>query len=356
MSNMYPSKKYGYYGIYVQNVKEILDKRYDVELVVRHKEENIFKRFFSYIYLYIGVIYKGIVNNYDYIYVHFISYSSFGAVFTKLTSRNVKLVLNAHSNDVIDDDKKDLKNVRKAKRYIKCADKIIVPSDYFKDVIVDNYNYNANKIVIYPSGGVDTNIFTDLDKNECMEELKLNKKYKYVGFASRIEKNKGYDVYLRFIKELEKDKMINNYRFLIIGTGSEENKLNSLIKELGLEKYVEVRSMLQGDDLLHFYNSIDVFIFPTYRRSESLGLVGLEAMACGTFVIAADNYGPSSYIKNNKNGFTFKSKDSIDLKNRFIEYTNLSKEKLDKIISKAKETAKEYDKNKTKDIILKVFE
>ena len=43
-----------------------------------------------------------------------------------------------------------------------------------------------------------------LDKDECKEKLNLNKKYNYVGFASRIEKDKGYDVYLRFIKELEK--------------------------------------------------------------------------------------------------------------------------------------------------------
>ena len=356
MSNMYPSKKYEYYGVYVKNVKEILDKKYDIDLVVRYKEENIFKRLISYINLYIGVIIKGLINNYDYIYVHFISNSSFGAVFTKLTSRDVKLVLNAHTNDVIDDDKKDLKNIRKSKRYIRCADKVIVPSEYFKKVIIDNYNYDENKIVVYPSGGVDTSIFIDLDKNEAKESLKLNKKYKYVGFASRIEKNKGYDVYLRFIKELEREKKIGNYRFLMIGSGSEEKELNNLIKDLALEKYVEVRSMLQGEDLLNFYNSIDVFIFPTYRRSESLGLVGLEAMSCGTFVIASDNYGPSSYIKNNKNGFTFKSKDPIDLKNRFLEFTNLSKDKLDKIISKGKETSKEYDKNKTKDIIIKVFE
>ncbi len=264
--------------------------------------------------------------------------------------------MNAHTNDIIDDREKDLKYIRKTRRYISFADKVVVPSEYFKNIIRDNYYYDESKIVIYPSGGVDTSIFKDADKKEALERLNLKSKYKYVGFASRIEANKGYDIYLRFIKELEKDKKIANYRFLIVGTGSEENKLNSLIKDLSLEKYVEVRSMLELKELVDFYNSLDVFIFPTYRRSESLGLVGLEAMSCGCFVIASDNYGPSSYIKNNKNGFTFKSKDPIDLKNRFIEYTNLNNEKLNKIISKAIETAKEYDKNSTKDIILKVFE
>ena len=52
--------------------------------------------------------------------------------------------------------------------------------------------------------------------------------------------------------------------------------------------------------LVNIYNSLDIFVFPTYRKSESLGLVGLEAMACETLVIASNNYGPTDYIKDKK--------------------------------------------------------
>ena len=44
------------------------------------------------------------------------------------------------------------------------------------------------------------------------------------------------------------------------------------------------------------------------------------------------------------------------LKNRFIEFSKLSNDKLDKMVSKAKETAKEYDMKTTKNIIINVFE
>ena len=57
-------------------------------------------------------------NNYDYIYVHYISHSAFGAILPKITSKNTKLVLNAHGNDV--------------------AYKVIVPSNYFKKVLMIN--------------------------------------------------------------------------------------------------------------------------------------------------------------------------------------------------------------------------
>ena len=76
--------------------------------------------------------------------------------------------------------------------------------------------------------------------------------------------------------------------------------------------------MVSQDELLDIYNSLEVFIFPTYRKSESLGLVGLEAMACERFLIASKNYGPTDYIIDNKNGFMFKPKNEIDLKNKII--------------------------------------
>ena len=41
MSSMYPSKKYKYYGVYVKNVKDILDSKYEVETVV----DEVFSQF-----------------------------------------------------------------------------------------------------------------------------------------------------------------------------------------------------------------------------------------------------------------------------------------------------------------------
>ena len=72
-------------------------------------------------------------------------------------------------------------------------------------------------------------------------------------------------------------------------------------------------------ELALFYSAIDIFCFPTYRKSDSLGLVGLEAMACGCIVIASNMAGPTSYIKNQENGFFFKPRDCNQrIKNRGV--------------------------------------
>ena len=356
VSNMYPSSKYKYYGSFVKNTEEILrNNGYIVDKVVMTKQTEKIAKLFSYIYLHMYTILKGIFNNYDYLYVHFISHSSTGAIFVKKTSADTKLVLNAHGNDIISD-YDDTKNIKRSKKYIKKSDKIVCPSNYFKELIINNYGVDENKVYVYPSGGVDTSKFKKIDKKDALKEFNLSDKYNYIGFASRFEKDKGYDVFLKAIKELlDKKELKENDRFLVIGAGSEEEKFNELVDKLDISNYLEVRNMVSQDELVYMYNSLDIFVFPTYRKSESLGLVGLEAMACETLLIASNNYGPTDYVVDNKNAKFFKPKDAKDLANKIIETRKMNNEEKNKMKKKARETAIKYDSKNTKKIIIDVF-
>ena len=122
---------------------------------------------------------------------------------------------------------------------------------------------------------------------------------KYIGYISRIEKDKGWDTYLHLIKELVDDNLINDYKFLLVGSGDEEFAMNSLIDKLDIRKYLDIRGFVNQEELVNLYNCLEVFIFPTRRKSDSLGLVGLEAMSCKTIVLTGDKYGPTDYIKDN---------------------------------------------------------
>ena len=155
-------------------------------------------------------------------------------------------------------------------------------------------------------------------------------------------------------KELEKQKSIGNKKFLIVGSGTEENKMLSLINELDILKYIEIRSMTTQDELVNLYNSLDIFVFPSYRK-ESLGLVGLEAMACETLVIASKNYGPTDYLIDNKNGMFFEPNNYKELAKKIIQMENLNNEEINKMTKKARNTAIKYDSEKTKNILINIF-
>ena len=356
VSNMYPSNKYKHYGSFVKNAKGVLeDNGFIVDKSVMYKQDHFIGKVISYLSLYFGTILKGMFTNYDYIYVHFISHSAFPAVFLKKTSKNVCLVLNAHGNDVVMDLPFEEKNIKRSKKYIPYADKIVVPSNYYKSVMIKKYNVDENKIFIYPSGGVDTEKFKYKEMKIAKKECNLKEEYDYIGYVSRIEKNKGWDVFLKAIKVLKDENKIDNKRFLIVGSGSEEKQMNNMMKKLNIIDLIETRSLVSPDELVNIYNSLKIFVFPTYRESESLGLVGLEAMSCEKIVIASENYGPTDYVKENRNGLFFKPKDYVDLKNKILDVYKLNNEQYKKMIKKARETAIKYDVRNTKDEILKVF-
>src|SRR5690606_8967444 len=118
-----------------------------------------------------------------------------------------------------------------------------------------------------------------------------------------------------------KKNSIPNIELTMIGDGPDKEQIIYLLKEINID-YKIIPNVSQTE-LASIYNTFNLFIFPTYREAESLGLVGLEAMACGTPVIAGKVGGPMSYIQHGVNGYLFEKKDEQDLEAKIMEYYNL---------------------------------
>lgn len=356
ISNMYPDKQNPHYGIFVKNVSNLLsENNFLVEKVVIYKNNNKYKKILSYIKFYLLSFLKSIFNNYDYIYVHFISHSTLGVIIPYLCSKNERLILNVHGNDIIADTEIDYKNERKSAIYLKYADIVVSPSVYFQKILMQKYHVPKEKIVIYPSGGVDHNKFKKIDKKNARKKANLKENITYFGYIARIEKDKGYDTLVLAINELKKQKKLDNIKFLIVGSGSEETKLNELIKKFKLENYIERRPIATQEELTYIYNSIEALIYPTRRKSESLGLTGLEAMACETIVIGSNKFGPSSYLEDKVNSITFSPENHKELTKKILEVLEMSSESKIKLKKEAKKTSLLYSKDKIKNVILNVF-
>lgn len=350
---MFPSKKYPHYGVFVKNTVEILKKNnFDVDVIKLKKQRNKFTKITSYFVFYIKIIFSSLFFSYDFIYTHYASHTGLPLLFVKKMKKNLPIIVNVHGNDLIPEDSTDEKYWWIVKKIIDVSQYVICPSQYFKEEVMKRCKKKEEDIYVYPSGGVNTSLFHPINMSVAKKELGLDENKKYIGFISRIEVNKGWDIFLKSCKRILADNP--EYRLFVVGDGSENNEYNKLVRELGIYERIDKLNFLPQENLVNAFNAMDIFVFPTRRKSESLGLVGLEAMACGTLVIASDKYGPSSYMINGVNGFTFDAEKSMCLYNVLNSIIN-SNQDFNQLRKNAIKTAFEYDVNNTGNLIVEIL-
>lgn len=106
--------------------------------------------------------------------------------------------------------------------------------------------------------------------------------------VGRLEANKGFEVMLKALALL-KNETSRSLRWILVGTGSQKGKLETLTKDLKLENQVNLAGTLPDKQLEALYNAADVFVHPTLYEGSSL--VTLEAMSHSLPIIASHTGG-----------------------------------------------------------------
>ncbi len=83
-------------------------------------------------------------------------------------------------------------------------------------------------------------------------------------------------------------------------TGHKTGNLGRLISTYKLERHITFVGQLNFNELRSFYQSLSLFIIPSHQ--EGLGIVGIEALACGVPVVSTKCGGPQAYIRPGENG------------------------------------------------------
>lgn len=350
ISNMYPSKKYKHYGVFVKNTAKILSNNgYKISVSALRKKDNKITKLLGYSWFYLKTMILVLFQHYDYLYAHYVSHCALLIKIIKKIKPNIKVIINVHGNDVVPEDEHDKKFIPIVKKIMPIVDICIVPSKYFQDIMINEYHLSRNIVKVFPSGGVDLDVFKHIE--DAKKELGINNEKITIGYVGRYELRKGWDIFLEalhFMNNLDK------FEIIMVGTGDEEQEANHFIEkyQLNVKKY----NMLNQRELAKIYSALDVFCFPTYRKSESLGLVGLEAMACGAITIASNMAGPTSYIKETVNGFFFEPKNAESLKDKIMYVVSLSENEKEKIRKRAYQTVKEYDVNQISSKLIDIFD
>jgi glycosyltransferase involved in cell wall biosynthesis len=168
-------------------------------------------------------------------------------------------------------------------RFYKIARVVLAPNQEHMDLI----GANTGKPVFPMQRGVDAHLFSPLKRDVCDRIFRLG----YVG-RLRPEKN------VRFLAQIEESLRrdgIGNYRFLIVGHGSERAWLESNLRQ------ADFTGELFGEALARAYANMDLFVFPS--ETDTFGNVVMEAMASGTPAVVTSKGGPKYQVQNGVSGF-----------------------------------------------------
>ena len=219
---------------------------------------------------------------------------------------NIPAVVTSHGSDMMgyDIDNSFYPYCLKA---IQSCKKIITISKNNNEAVVARFPEAREKVVTLKNG-YDPKVFylKNYDKKEILKKYKIEKEYeKIVLYAGRLTENKGIDVLLKAASKYEDGKTLT----IIAGGGGLLKTLKKHAKELNLKDIAFVGDQSQRK-LSKLYNIADVLAVPS--RVEGFGLVAVEALACGTPVVATNNGGMVDFI-NEKVGALVDVEDDIAL-------------------------------------------
>ena len=183
------------------------------------------------------------------------------------------------------------------------VEQVIVPSEKTKELLM---TYSVHKDIAVVPTGIDLNKF---DKNQfLMEDVNaLKQKYnikpqeKVLLYLGRVSQEKNIEEIIRAMPEYMKTREV--VKFVIVGSGPALEKLEHLVKELGLvERFIFTGSQ-PWDTIGLFYQLGNVFV--SASRSETQGLTYIEAMASGLPVVAREDKCLEDILEEGKNGYSF---------------------------------------------------
>ena len=190
---------------------------------------------------------------------------------------------------------------------IGCADAICVSCTEEERQFRRLYGDPPGRIEIV-APGVEHALFAPGDRRGARRALGLGD-HPVLLFVGRIQPLKGADVAVRALAALDRPDAV----LLVVGGasgndgGSEVDRVHRLIDELGVALQVRFVPPQQHHILSTYYRAADVVLVPS--RSESFGLVALEAAACGTPVVASAVGGLLTLVDDGDTGFLVPGRD-----------------------------------------------
>ena len=182
--------------------------------------------------------------------------------------------------------KEPLLRIKTERRLVAHCHRIIAATAREKNELTRFYGAEPQKVSVIPCG-VNMDLFRPVDKAKARKRLGFDEKEKIVLYVGRFAALKGIDRLLQamtHLGDLQKLKLV-----IIGGDGAgapESIEFQRLSSKLDIHDKIFFAGRLEQNELPQYYSAADLLAVPSYH--ESFGLVALEALACGTPVVATE--------------------------------------------------------------------
>jgi D-inositol-3-phosphate glycosyltransferase len=235
------------------------------------------------------------------------------------------------------------------KKVISKANRIIAATLAEKSQLEFLYKAPSSKISVIPPG-VDTRHFYPIPKDEAKEVVGVPEDSHTILFVGRIEPLKGIDKLIQAISIIQNNGELRCCPHNLVIIGGEPNakseemnaemaRLQDMVEDLGIENFVIFLGKQDQQLLPYYYSASEIVVMPSHY--ESFGMVALEAMACGTPVVASQVGGLAFLVRDGETGFVVPGNDVQMLAKRIVELIK-DKDLRNKLGNKSAEYAQLY--------------
>lgn len=192
---------------------------------------------------------------------------------------------------------------------LKRSEHIFTVSENSKKDICKIFKIREQKIAVtYDAVDKDFRKKDISDVQYLYDKYQIPKNKKILMYVGNLKPHKNL---ARLVEAFSKSAGKDTYRLLLVGKAFTSVDLIEIERNLGIESLVIHTGLVEKEELIDLYNLADLFIFPSLY--EGFGIPPLEAMACGTPVIAANNSSIPEVV--GEAAILFDALDIVDIKN-----------------------------------------